>query len=114
MRKYGSILVMEGVQIFGLVDSPLTDSRVPVDSRVLCYWKVSSRAVLASPLKWTRTRESLDSRVPVYNTSPSSQLGSDPTKNVVQCGMAFGPSGYGQIIWDFHRGPWLVTCHDNS
>ena len=33
-------LVMEGVQIFGLVVPPLTDSRVPVDSRVLCSWKV--------------------------------------------------------------------------
>ncbi len=28
------------------------------------------------------------------------------TKNVVQCGTAFGPSGYGQIIWDFQTGPW--------
>ena len=24
---------------------------------------------------------------------------------VVQCGTAFGPSGYGQIIWDFQTGP---------
>ena len=24
---------------------------------------------------------------------------------VVQCGSVFGPSGYGQIIWDFQTGP---------
>ncbi len=30
----------------------------------------------------------------------------NPTKNEVQCGMAFGPSGYGQIIWDFQTGPF--------
>ncbi len=28
------------------------------------------------------------------------------TKNVVQCGTAFGPSEYGQIIWDFQTGPY--------
>ncbi len=28
------VLELEGVQIFGLVDSPTLDSRVPVDSRV--------------------------------------------------------------------------------
>ncbi len=45
---------------------------------------------------------------------PSSQLGSDPIKNVVQCGTAFGPSGYGQIIWDFQTGPceaMVVDAH---
>ncbi len=27
------------------------------------------------------------------------------TKNVFQYGKAFGPSGYGQIIWHFQTGP---------
>ncbi len=33
-RANGSSVVLEGVQLFGLVDSPPLDSRVPVDSRV--------------------------------------------------------------------------------
>ncbi len=32
----------------------------------------------------------------------------NPIKNAVQCGTAFGPSGYGQIIWDFQTGPLNV------
>ncbi len=30
------------------------------------------------------------------------------TKNVVQYGTAFGPSRYGQIRWDFQKGPWHI------
>ena len=32
------------------------------------------------------------------------------TKNVVQYGTAFGPSGYGQKTWNFQTGPWSISC----
>ena len=36
---------------------------------------------------------------------PSLQLwGALITKNLVRCGKAFGPSGFGQITWDFQTG----------
>ncbi len=52
-------LELEGVQFFGLVDSPTVDSRVPVDSRVQNHWKEDIKSFqksglgLASPA-WTR------------------------------------------------------------
>ena len=39
--------------------------------------------------------------------APSSHLEmKKATKNVVQYGKAFGPSGYRQITWHFQTGPW--------
>ncbi len=64
-------LELEGVQLFGLVDSPSLDLRVPVDSRVrewlyeLFWWVLWSGLGLVSPA-WTR--ESMDSRVPVNSS----------------------------------------------
>ena len=42
-------LELEGVQFFGLVDSPLMDSRVPVDSRFQYHWKVDIFSFQKSP-----------------------------------------------------------------
>ena len=35
-------------------------------------------------------------------------------KNVVLCGTAFGPSGYGQITCDFQTGPYYDLNHNND
>ena len=61
----GKELELEGVQKIGLVDLPITDSRVPVDSQVQFGYQDEFPSVLIN---------GLDSRVQARPTSPNQQL----------------------------------------